>query len=118
MRPSLLLAFFVMTVVTYFCRALFTVWVSKVKIRPFWDEVLSTIPLAILAALVTPLLFFSNTGSNTSAGGRIISLRSCEIWNPYSVAGAITFLISLKTRNTLLAASLGVVVFILIRGRM
>ncbi|GBE14954.1 MAG TPA: AzlD domain-containing protein [Proteobacteria bacterium] len=101
MRHELVIAFAGMTLATYLTRSLFTVLVAKVRISPFWERVLSHVPLAVLTAFVVPYLFAS-TGEGTSA------------LSPYLLAGAATLFLSYRTRNILLSAASGIVLFMIL----
>ena len=95
MRADLILACFAMTAVTYLCRALFTVSVSRVRISPWWEHYLTFIPFAVLTALVTPYLLLPGSAAKLS------------LINPYSLAGVVTFVISYRTRNLILSVGGG-----------
>jgi len=101
MRTDLVIAFAGMTIATYMTRALFTVFVSKVRISSFWERVLSHVPLAVLTAFVVPYLFAS-------------SGEGSAIFTPYLLAGAATLFLSFRTRNILVSATSGIVLFMII----
>ena len=103
MRAELILACLAMTAVTYLCRAFFTVSVSRVSISRWWEHFLTFIPFAVLTALVTPYLLLPGPELTLS------------LINPYSLAGAVTFLISYRTRNLLLAVGGGILTYLLLR---
>ena len=102
MRVDLILACFAMTAVTYLCRALFTVSVSRVRISPWWEHYLTFIPFAVLTALVTPYLLLPEPAMKLS------------LINPYSLAGVATFVISYRTRNLILSVGGGIGIFFLL----
>jgi branched-subunit amino acid transport protein len=102
MSPDIILACLTMTAVTYLCRALFTVSVSRVRITPWWENYLSLIPFAVLTALVTPYLLFPGPAPQMS------------VVNPYLMAGVVTFLISWRTRNLIISVGGGIVLFLLL----
>jgi branched-subunit amino acid transport protein len=102
MRVDIILACFAMTAVTYLCRALFTVSVSRVRITPWWEHYLTFIPFAVLTALVTPYLLLPGPAAKLS------------LINPYSLAGVATFIISYRTRNLIIAVVTGMVVYLLL----
>ena len=102
MRVDLILACFAMTAVTYLCRTLFTVSVSRVRISPWWEHYLTFIPFAVLTALVTPYLLLPGSAAKLS------------LINPYSLAGVVTFVISYRTRNLILSVGGGIGVFFLL----
>ena len=102
MRADLILACLAMTAVTYLCRALFTVSVSRVRISPWWENYLTFIPFAVLTALVTPYLLLPGPAMKLS------------LINPYSLAGVVTFIISYRTRNLILSVGGGIGVFFLL----
>jgi len=104
MRPDLVLACLAMTAVTWLCRALFTVSVSRVRISAWWEQYLTFIPFAVLTALVTPYLMLPGPALKLS------------LINPYSLAGAVTFLISYRTRNLILSVGVGMGSFWLLGG--
>jgi branched-subunit amino acid transport protein len=102
MRVELILACLAMTAVTYLCRALFTVSISRVSISPWWEHYLSFIPFAVLTAIVTPYLLMPGSPDKLS------------LFNPYSLAGVATFLVSYRTRNLILSVGIGMVLFLLL----
>ena len=102
MRVELILICLAMTAVTFLCRALFTVSVSRVSISPWWEHYLTFIPFAVLTALVTPYLLLPGPEMKLS------------LINPYSLAGVVTFIVSCRTRNLILAVGGGVGVFFLL----
>ena len=102
MRVDLILACFAMTAVTYLCRALFTVSVSRVRISPWWEHYLTFIPFAVLTALVTPYLLLPGSAAKLS------------LINPYSLAGVVTFVISYRTRNLILSVGIGMGVYLVL----
>jgi branched-subunit amino acid transport protein len=102
MQTDLILACLAMTAVTYLCRALFTVSVSKVRISPWWEHYLTFIPFAVLTALVTPYLLLPGPAMKLS------------LINPYSLAGAVTFMVSCRTRNLILSVGVGMGLFIVL----
>jgi len=102
MRTDLILACLAMTAVTYLCRALFTVSVSRVKISPWWENYLTFIPFAVLTALVTPYLLLPGPAMKLS------------LINPYTLAGAVTFVVSYRTRNLIISVGIGMGVFFLL----
>ena len=102
MKVDLILACFAMTAVTYLCRALFTVSVSRVRISPWWEHYLTFIPFAVLTALVTPYLLLPGPAMKLS------------LINPYSLAGVATFIISYRTRNLILSVGGGIGIFFLL----
>lgn len=102
MRVELILACLAMTAVTYLCRALFTVSVSRVRILPWWEHYLTFIPFAVLTALVTPYLLLPGSAVKLS------------FINPYSLAGVVTFIVSYRTRNLILSVGIGMVLFLVL----
>lgn len=102
MRVELMLACLAMTAVTYLCRALFTVSVSRVRISPWWEHYLTFIPFAVLTALVTPYLLLPGSAVTLS------------FINPYSLAGVVTFIVSYRTRNLILSVGIGMVLFLVL----
>jgi len=102
MRADLILACLAMTAVTYLCRALFTVSVSRVRISPWWENYLTFIPFAVLTALVTPYLLLPGPAMKLS------------LINPYSLAGVGTFIISFRTRNLILSVGIGMGVYLVL----
>lgn len=100
LRSELVVIFLAMTAVTYLCRSLFTLCFSKIKLNPYWNHVLSLVPLAILSSVIAPLMVFPAGGSQ-------------GINNPYLFCGLLAFLISYWTRSTLVSVVVSVVVFAL-----
>ena len=100
MRADLILAFAAMTAVTYLCRVLFTVSVSRVRISPWWEHYLTFIPFAVLTALVTPYLLLPAPDTRLS------------LVNVYSLAGAVTFILSCRTKNLVLSVLVGMTVYL------
>ena len=101
MRTELVIAFAGMTIATYLTRAIFTVFVGKARISSFWERTLSHVPLAVLTAFVAPYLFASTGAGST-------------IFNPYLVAGTATLFLSFRTRNILVSAASGIVLFMIL----
>jgi len=99
MRGEIILACLAMTAVTYLCRAIFTVSVSRIRISQWWEHYLTFIPFAVLTALVAPYLFFPGPEGEFS------------LLNPYILAGAGTFVLSYRTRNLILSVAAGMVLF-------
>ena len=99
MRTDLILACLAMTAVTYLCRSLFTVSVSRVRISAWWEHYLTFIPFAVLTAMVTPYLLLPRPAAGLS------------LINPYSLAGAVTFIISWRTRSLIISVGVGIGVF-------
>jgi branched-subunit amino acid transport protein len=106
MRTEIILACLAMTAVTYLCRVLFTVSVSRIRITPWWENYLTFIPFAVLTALVAPYMFFPGPAGKFS------------LLNPYILAGTGTFVLSYRTRNLILAAGGGMVLFLVLEGVM
>ncbi len=102
MGIDFILACLAMTTVTYLCRALFTVSVSRVQISPWWEHYLTFIPFAVLTAIVTPYLLLPGPAVKLS------------LINPYSLAGVVTFIISYRTKNLILSAGIGMGVFLML----
>jgi branched-subunit amino acid transport protein len=108
MRTELILAYLGMAAVTFFCRAMLTVSVSRLRISPFLERFLAVIPFAVLSALVTPYLL--------AAGNPGVDGNNIHILNPYLLAAIPTLLVSYRTRNLLLSVVVGVILY-LILGR-
>jgi branched-subunit amino acid transport protein len=104
MRIELVLAFAAMTAATYFCRAFFTVSVSRVHISPFWGRYLSFIPFAVLTAMVTPYLLLPENGPTVS------------LFNPWILAGSLTLFVSYRTRSLILSVGCGIAIFLLLKA--
>ena len=104
MRADLVLACMAMAAVTYLCRALFTVTVSKIRVSARWEHYLTFIPFAVLTALVTPYLLMPGPALRLS------------IVNPWSLAGSATFFVSWRTRNLILSVGVGLAVFWVLGG--
>jgi branched-subunit amino acid transport protein len=104
MRSEIILACIAMTSVTYLCRSLFTISVSRVRVSPWWEHYLTFIPFAVLTALVTPYLLFPGPEGKLS------------IMNPYILAGLVTFLASYRTKNLILSVAVGMGVFLVLGG--
>ena len=102
MGIDFILACLAMAGVTYLCRALFTVSVSRVRISPWWEHYLTFIPFAVLTALVTPYLLLPGPAVKLS------------LINPYSLAGVATLIVSYRTRNLILSVGGGIGVFFLL----
>lgn len=102
MGVDFILANLAMAVVTYLCRALFTISVSSVRISPWWEHYLTFIPLAVLTALVTPYLLLPGPAMKLS------------LINPFSLAGVVTFIISYRTKNLILSVAIGMGVYLVL----
>ena len=100
MRFELVLACAAMTAVTFLCRSLLTVSLSKVTITPWIERFLAVIPFAALTALVAPYLLVAREGS-------VVDLS-----NPYLLAGVPTLLVSYRTKNLLLSVGVGIGVLV------
>jgi branched-subunit amino acid transport protein len=101
MRVELMIAFAGMTLVTYLTRSLFTVFISGVRIVPFWSRTLEFVPLAVLTALVAPFLLVPDAPYVT-------------ILNPYPIAGIVTLLLAHRSRNLLVSAVTGTALFLVL----
>lgn len=104
MRTEIILACLAMTVVTYMCRALFTVSVSKIRISSWWEHYLTFIPFAVLTALVIPYILIPGPGKELS------------LISPWTIAGTVTFFISWRTRNLIISVGVGIGVFWVLGG--
>ena len=102
MRGELVLAFAAMTATTFFSRAFLTLSVSRVRLSPFAERLLSFIPFAVLTAIVTPYLLLPGKGSSFS------------LLNPWVLAGALTLFISCRTKNLILSVGCGVGAFLIL----
>jgi branched-subunit amino acid transport protein len=92
-----------MTAVTYLCRALFTVSVSRLQISSWWENYLSFIPFAVLTAMITPYILMP-----APAGG-------LSLINSWSLAGAVVFYVSYRTRNLIVSTGVGLAFYLLLR---
>ncbi len=99
MRIEIILVCLFMTAATYFCRAFLTLLVSRIRISPWWENYLTFIPFAVLTALVTPYLLMPGTAHRFS------------LLSPWSIAGAVTFFVSYRSKNLLLSVGTGMAVF-------
>lgn len=101
MRGSLLVTFLGMGLATYLTRATLTVTVPRGGLPPFWERFLEAIPLAALTALVVPALW---PPSGTAVG------------SPWpALAGAVATLALIRaTRNLIVAAGAGTIVYLLL----
>jgi branched-subunit amino acid transport protein len=104
MRAEIVIICVFMTAVTYFCRAFLTLSVSRIRLTAWWENYLTFIPFAVLTALVTPYLLMPVPSSGFSLA------------TPWSAAGAVTFIISNRTRNLLLSVGTGIAVFWVLGG--
>jgi branched-subunit amino acid transport protein len=102
MRTELVFAFAAMTLVTYFCRAFFTISVSRVRVSSSWERYLSFIPFAVLTAMVTPYLLFPENG------------RTISLFNPWILAGCMTLFVSYRTRSLVLSVGSGIAMFFIL----
>lgn len=100
LRSDYLVIFLAMGLVTYGCRFLFTLCFSKIKLNAYWNHVLSLIPLAVLSAVIAPLMVFPASGAN-------------GLNNPYLFCGLLAFFISYWTRSTFVSVVVSVIVFAL-----
>jgi branched-subunit amino acid transport protein len=99
MRAEIFFICLAMTAVTYLCRALFTVSVSKVRISQWWEHYLTFIPFSVLTALVTPYLLLPEPVGKLS------------LVNPYILAGVATFIVSYRTKNLIISVAIGIGVY-------
>ena len=106
MRSEIILICLAMTAVTFLCRALLTVSVSRIRISPRWEHYLTFILFAVLTALVTPYILMPGPQNRFS------------LLNPWILAGAITFFLSYRTRNLIVSVGGGIAVFWILGGIM
>ncbi len=104
MQSKLVIAILLMSIVTYLPRFLPMFFLSKKKLSPLVESWLSYVPVAVLSALLGPILFIKD-------GQFTLSLSS----NPYFWAALPTFAVALWTRNMFLAVLTGMGCMALLR---
>lgn len=104
MQSKLVIAILLMSIVTYLPRFLPMLFLSNKKLPPLVESWLSYVPVAVLSALLGPILFIKN-------GQFTLTLSS----NPYFWAALPTFIIALLTRNMFLAVLTGMGCIALLR---
>jgi len=96
MQSKIVVVILLMSVVTYLPRFLPMLFLSRRKLSPLAESWLSYVPVAVLSALLGPILFIKN-------GQFTLTLSS----NPYFWAALPTFAVALWTRNMFLAVLTG-----------
>lgn len=91
-----------MALVTYIPRVLPLLVLSRLKLSKLFLEWLGLLPVAILGALLSPVLFMP--------GGEF----SLSLTNPFLLASIPTFLVAIKTKNLLLTVLLGMVALVIL----
>lgn len=95
---------FLMAVVTYIPRLLPLLFLSRRKLSPFLESWLSYVPVAVLAALLGPILFIEE-------GSFTLDINI----NPYFWAAIPSFAIAILTRNMFITVLTGMVSIAVIR---
>ncbi len=91
-----------MALVTYIPRVLPLLILSRLKLSKLVLEWLGLLPVAILGALLFPVLFMPK--------GEL----SLSFTNPFLLASIPTFMVAIKTKNLLLTVLLGMVALVVL----
>lgn len=91
-----------MALVTYIPRILPLLILSRIELPPLFREWLGLLPVAILGALLFPVLFMPQ-------GDLSLSLK-----NPFLLASIPTALVAFKTKNLLLTVVLGMMALVVL----
>ena len=102
MSGTLLLTILGMALATYLTRAPLLLLFGHVRLTPGVERLLHALPLAILAALVTPLLLLP--------GG-----APARPWSPEILGGLVVAVVVRASRNLLVSVAGGVVTVALLR---
>ncbi len=92
-----------MGIVTYGIRVSMILLLGRIEIPPFVRRSLRFVPPAVLSAIIVPELLLP--------GGTPVALI-----NPRVLAGAVAAMIAWRSKNTLLAISLGMLAFWLLQA--
>ena len=103
MSAKVILTLVGMGVVTYLTRVLFIVGMKGDKLPPFIVRWLSYVPVAVLAAIIFPML---------AAPEKRLDLTYT---NPYLIAGAAASVIALLTKNLIITVIGGMGVILLLK---
>jgi branched-subunit amino acid transport protein len=103
MSGTLLLTILGMALATYLTRAPLLLFFGQLRLTPPMERLLQALPLAILTALVTPLLFLP--------GG-----APARPWSPEVLGGLVVACVIRLSGNLLLSVAGGVVTVALLRG--
>jgi len=96
MQSKIIVAILLMSVVTFLPRFLPLFFLAKRKLSPLAENWLSYVPVAVLSALLGPVLFIKE-------GQFTLTLSS----NPYFWAALPTFTVAMLTRNMVLSVLTG-----------
>ena len=102
MSGTLLLTILGMALATYLTRAPLLLFFGQLRLTPRVGRLLQALPLAILAALVTPLLLLP--------GG-----APARPWSPEILGGLVVAVVVRASRNLLVSVAGGVVTVALLR---
>ncbi len=103
MRSEIIITLVGMGVVTYLTRALFIIAMKGDRLPPFVIRWLSFVPVAVLAAIICPML---------AAPEKRLDLTYT---NPYLLAGAAATVIALVTKNLIITVIGGMGIILLLK---
>ena len=103
MSAKVIITLLGMGVVTYLTRVLFIVGMKGDRLPPFIIRWLSYVPVAVLAAIIFPML---------AAPGKRLDLTYT---NPYLLAGIVASAIALATKNLIITVVGGMGVILLLK---
>lgn len=97
--PSLWIILIVIGLLTFAIRLSFIEWLGAKKISPVFTHTLRFVPLAVLTAIIFPEIFMRN-------GEMALSLSNTRM-----IAGIVSALVALRSKNVLLTIAAGMGVF-------
>jgi branched-subunit amino acid transport protein len=103
MRSEIIITLLGMGLVTYLTRALFIMWIKGDTLPPFVIRWLSFVPVAVLTAIICPMI---------AAPGKHLNLTYD---NPYLLAGIVTTVIAVVTKNLVVTVLGGMGVILLLK---
>jgi branched-subunit amino acid transport protein len=103
MRSEIILTLVGMGIVTYLTRVLFIVGMKGDRLPPFLIRWLSFVPVAVLTAIICPMIAAPEKHLNLTYD------------NPYLVAGIITSVIAVATKNLVITVIGGMGVILLLK---
>ncbi len=103
MRSEIIITLVGMGIVTYLTRALFIIGMKGDRLPPFVIRWLSFVPVAVLAAIICPML---------AAPEKRLDLTYT---NPYLLAGAAATVIALVTKNLIITVIGGMGIILLLK---
>ncbi|MBN2224030.1 MAG: AzlD domain-containing protein [Deltaproteobacteria bacterium] len=103
MRSEIIITLVGMGIVTYLTRVLFIVGMKGDRLPPFVVRWLSYVPVAVLTAIICPMIAAPEKHLNLTYD------------NPYLVAGILTTIIAVATKNLVITVIGGMGVILLLK---